>query len=492
MKELAESLKRHPGLRIRQGVVTARDGVTCSVLVGGSEVPIEGVQHLDSCDPAVDQVVWLASDGADLWILGTHGAPPPIDLARLPAFETYFLAADPAGDPDPPEDLVVTALATGLLIRWDLSPEAIWRRWDIEIDLDDEFPAPATVSTSLHVNTVPLAAESGPWYVRVRAWNTRDEASEWVTAPGSYAIPARTDWSAMPQITETKIADGAISTPKLQAESVTAAKVDVEDLQAAIVTAEVVNALELNAGSIAAGTIDTARLDVGEILASEITAADITGGSIAGVSITGQVITGGEIRTDSDGPRIELATRGNSDYGHIGFYAGFEWEIDGAPTPGGLFVKPNAAGDGSKIYLQPAVFDFTKAYPRIGLYTDADGSAKLALTDGVAGDWMPNFSTCGIVIGDGMTRVHGDLKGAAGTLYIGDNVQVSGKVLPSDFASGVSDDGVWIQEGSAAASGWDARRRWKLYYDTANHRLFVRYSGSDYAYFTATARAGVA
>ena len=190
MKELAESLKRHPGLRIRQGVVTARDGVTCSVLVGGSEVPIEGVQHLDSCDPAVDQVVWLASDGADLWILGTHGAPPPIDLARLPAFDAYFLAADPAGDPDPPEGLVVTALATGLLVRWDLSPETTWRRWDIEVDLDDEFPAPATVSTSLHVNTVPLAAESGPWYVRVRAWNTHDEASEWVTAPGSYAIPA--------------------------------------------------------------------------------------------------------------------------------------------------------------------------------------------------------------------------------------------------------------------------------------------------------------
>jgi hypothetical protein len=73
MKELAEALKRRGGLRMRQGVVTAVDGATNSVLIGGSTVPVDGVHHLNSCAPAVDDVVWITSDGADLWILGTHG-----------------------------------------------------------------------------------------------------------------------------------------------------------------------------------------------------------------------------------------------------------------------------------------------------------------------------------------------------------------------------------------------------------------------------------
>ena len=73
MKELAQALKQRAGLRRRQGVVTAVDGATCTVLIGGSTVPVEGVQHLNSCAPQIDDVVWLDVDGADLWIIGTHG-----------------------------------------------------------------------------------------------------------------------------------------------------------------------------------------------------------------------------------------------------------------------------------------------------------------------------------------------------------------------------------------------------------------------------------
>ena len=73
MKELAEILKRRGGLRRRQGVVTAVDGATVSVLIGGSTVPVDGVHHLNSCAPAIGDVVWLDVDGADLWIIGTHG-----------------------------------------------------------------------------------------------------------------------------------------------------------------------------------------------------------------------------------------------------------------------------------------------------------------------------------------------------------------------------------------------------------------------------------
>ncbi|HQF96682.1 MAG TPA: hypothetical protein PLS46_21125, partial [Microthrixaceae bacterium] len=75
MKELAEALKAKAGLRMRQGVVSAVDGSTVSVLIGGSTVAVDGVHHLNSVAPQVGEVVWIASDGADLWILGTHGDP---------------------------------------------------------------------------------------------------------------------------------------------------------------------------------------------------------------------------------------------------------------------------------------------------------------------------------------------------------------------------------------------------------------------------------
>jgi hypothetical protein len=99
MKELAEALKHRAGLQMRQGVVTAVTGSTNSVLLGGSDVPVDEVQHLNSCAPQIGDVVWITSDGADLWIVGTHGDPPPIDPARLPTFDTYFTDSDPVGAP---------------------------------------------------------------------------------------------------------------------------------------------------------------------------------------------------------------------------------------------------------------------------------------------------------------------------------------------------------------------------------------------------------
>lgn len=84
MKELAEILKARNGLRMRQGVVMAVNGDTVSVAIGGSTVAVDGVQHLNSCSPSVNDIVWIVSDGADLWIIGTHGAPPIIDPDILP------------------------------------------------------------------------------------------------------------------------------------------------------------------------------------------------------------------------------------------------------------------------------------------------------------------------------------------------------------------------------------------------------------------------
>ena len=137
MKELAEALKAKAGLRMRQGVVSAVDGSTVSVLIGGSTVAVEGVHHLNSVAPQVGEVVWIASDGADLWILGTHGDPPAIDPSRLPDYATYFASAAPEGAPATPTNVLGTALLNGLLVRWDRTAYDPWLTWEIQLSDDD-------------------------------------------------------------------------------------------------------------------------------------------------------------------------------------------------------------------------------------------------------------------------------------------------------------------------------------------------------------------
>ena len=175
---------------MRQGVVTAVSGDTCSVLIGGSDVAVDGVQHLNSCAPAIDDVVWIASDGADLWIIGTHGDPPPIDPSRLPAFETYFADADPAGSPAPVTGLEGTAAMTGVMLSWDLPPEAMWRTWEVYEGASPGFtPGTPILTTTASVVTIAHDPGSGPWYYKVRALNSRSEASADVEA-GPFTLPA--------------------------------------------------------------------------------------------------------------------------------------------------------------------------------------------------------------------------------------------------------------------------------------------------------------
>ena len=136
-----------------------------------------------------------------------------------------------------------------------------------------------------------------------------------------------------------------------------------------MVTAAKVNTLALNAGAIVAGTIDTARLAVDEILANEITAANITGGNIEGVNITGQVITGGELRTDDEGARFSLRSRG----GAHPTYANMEAWTGGANEkyPASLLID---GGDGSYglLQLNGPNYSYFKPRPYIQLVSSTD------------------------------------------------------------------------------------------------------------------------
>ena len=242
MKELAEALKHRAGLQMRQGVVTAVTGSTNSVLLGGSDVPVDEVQHLNSCAPQIDDVVWITSDGADLWIVGTHGDPPPIDPARLPAFDTYFTAADTPGAPDPVSGLEGVATMTAVMLSWDLPPEALWRTWEIFEDTTPGFvPGSPILATTSTVASVAHEPGSGPWCLKVRAVNTRAETSPDVEV-GPFTLP---------QLPEVELGPGSVHADHMAASAV--------DLESAVVTGQI------SAGKLADNAVTLAKLSAGMV-----------------------------------------------------------------------------------------------------------------------------------------------------------------------------------------------------------------------------------
>ena len=101
------------------------------------------------------------------------------------------------------------------------------------------------------------------------------------------------DLIAAGAITETKIADRAIDTPKLAAGAVTAGKI-----AARTITAYEIATGAITSNEIAARTIRAAEIAVGAITADEIAAGAITAGKIAAGAISADKIKAGEISYD--------------------------------------------------------------------------------------------------------------------------------------------------------------------------------------------------
>ena len=60
-----------------------------------------------------------------------------------------------------------------------------------------------------------------------------------------------------------------------------------------------------------------------------------------------------------------------------------------------------------------------------------------------------------------------------GSLYV-----FGGGIRPgTNWQSGVSEDGIWIQDANLGS------RRYKFYFDSSNGRLYARFDGSTYSYF---------
>ncbi len=224
-----------------------------------------------------------------------------------------------------------------------------------------------------------------------------------------------------------------------------ASHLNVSDVQAAVVTAAKINTLALSAAVIQSGTIATARLNAAEIQAAVVTAAkintltlnavSITGGSITGVSITGQTITGGTIRTAVSGRRVEISPQAYMDIRMPSGYSGTEY------TPAAMGCYHNAS-DADTPLLNISGAD-------IGW-----GQASIQITGTGMINLYPTNPTTPRV------RAWGALR------------------LMDSCASGMSEDGIWINDLSAAA------RRWKLYmYNPGTgYKLYMRYGsgGSEY------------
>ncbi|MFJ9988571.1 hypothetical protein ACIQUD_31940 [Streptomyces globisporus] len=160
------------------------------------------------------------------------------------------------------------AFADGAVIPMD------WARVEVHASPTDGFtPDPeslvATVETAQGgIVYIPATA---PQYVRLVARNTSGTASPATAQVGPYAPKPVAGEIGIGEITETLIADGAVTTPKVFANAIT-----------------------------------TAKLEAGSVDATALKADAITGKIITGGDVIGATVTGGEIRTGTSGERVVL------------------------------------------------------------------------------------------------------------------------------------------------------------------------------------------
>ena len=520
-----------------------------------------------------DVTVTLAADAnggpgvaGTFYALDAGGVTPyaaPFVVSGAGSHHLIWWSVDVRGRVEPPRSGYVNILSASLVpTGLSVAPagfDAVLAKWSV-VASDSPvsyrlYQGPAATGawtkvadTNANVVTVPQLATDGARYYAVAGVDVNGSESAKSAAFGPITAeavpPVDVDWSAMPPIGATKIQDLAIETPKLAANAVTAAKIDVASVQAAVVTADKINTLALNAGVISAGTIDTARLNVAGIQAAVVTAAavnalalnagSITTGSlsadrisansitaaklnvadvqaavvtaaainaltinavtITGGSISGVILTGGTIRTTptAAGRRIELSTDHT-----MKWYSG-----DAAETAPGTISAYTYSGGGGYLSLQgPRVSGMPMgAYISLhGAATRKDillwgGSATVTIGDpthpgqvDIGGSLSVSGaialpSSGSILMSGGLMYLNpgswGVLAGPGWSVEPGGLYVKGGIRANASCASGVSDDGVWINDLN------NASRRWKLYMTNASgaYQLYARYgsAGTEY------------
>lgn len=231
--------------------------------------------------------------------------------------------------PAAPSTPTVSPALGGIAVTWDgtLTTGAVlpldWARIEVHASPTDGFtPDPTTLQATIETPqgaTVYLPATVAQ-YVVLLARNTSGAASDPSAQAGPYEPRAVVGSDlADGSITETLIADNAITTPKIRAGAVEADK-------------------------LAANSVTTAALTVGCVDATAIKSDAITGKTITGGTVTGAVVqtadTGQRLMLDDDGAIKVYDTDGNPTT-YIGGADNIVWNNAGwAPdgTPDGEFV----------------------------------------------------------------------------------------------------------------------------------------------------------
>lgn len=114
------------------------------------------------------------------------------------------------------------------------------------------------------------------------------------------------------QITETQITDLAISTPKLAANAVTAAKIQAGTITSTEIAADTITAGNIAVGAIGATEIAAGAVIAGKIAADAVGATEIVAGSVTTTEIAANTILAGNIAANTiTGSRIALGTLGS-------------------------------------------------------------------------------------------------------------------------------------------------------------------------------------
>ncbi len=465
--DLAQRLNQSKGVQITQGVVTAVDEPTVTVTIAGSDVEVDEVQHLDSCAPKVGDVVWIATDGSDLWILGTHGEKPPVAPSDLPSPQAWFAAVDPAGPPAAPQGVKAETTLSGIVLSFTLPPEALFRTWEIFEGATAGFTPTTPIATiDTTVYTIPHDPGSGPWYLKIRAKNTRGEYSDFVSiGPLTLdTVPEHIDASG---ITGTMISDGAIQSPKIAAAAISADKI-----AANAITSEKIAANAITAGKIAAGAITAesgviASIDAGKITTGYMTATRIQGGTLTSITITGCLIRGGSFETyNASGTNIIIET---SDYAPGPIYGKnaniklrTEHDASLQNTDSSMIYvmsRTNYAGNVEREFriLGPRYIDPNMPGGGLGY------GPRLYMTNTMtpAGSYVSSYTS--------IDSTNIDL--------IGNVLLSNGRLLAGNYASlaSTTDGGIWIQDSYTTA------QKWKLVFNSNTKKLVVGNGTTSYS-----------
>lgn len=189
------------------------------------------------------------------------------------------------GPPPAPATPTAAPALGGISAGWDgaFSGGAVipldWARVEVHASPTTGFtPGADTLKATIETaqGGIVYIPSTVPLYVKLLARNTSGTASPETGQVGPYAPRPVAGDIGIGEITETLIADGSITTPKVYAQAITAAL-------------------------LAVGSVDATALK-----ADAITGKTITGGTINGTDINGATITGGTVQTGTTGVRVVL------------------------------------------------------------------------------------------------------------------------------------------------------------------------------------------